>query len=433
MRDKDLFLNHESSNMEEHDDKIQKNPVFILLYFLTVLIVTIIALPFQLIRFLIKNIILIIILSFLVSIFTNFGFVLILGIVSLGFCILSIILDFRLTKKTFRTHFYTLINKFRFSSKIHKHRIGNEKFNASLPITMGNKKYVVIEYGKYKIDPRDEEKLTGFLVLNYDNGEYIEDSEIRKEMLKIYLMWRYVYFNPVLGKEIKTNKSMKLLIKNRIKFQKNIKKAIEDWSNNNYQKARKKFDKKFIEILKYLDAQVLEQYPLLMERLEHQLWVIQNIYTLFEEPSYELYGELYQKINRMRDLADQENKIWGKRLATWKKLYSYKDLKIRKIPEPNFRWFFTGVFGDLIDYLFLESKFVLGGGTIAGVLVEGGKKLNKETRKLLNKIVNYQMFGINAIGRNIEANKRFEKIWVEYKRIWNNPPVSKIRIHTPKN
>lgn len=413
------------------DEKTQVIPnsfiINVISFIITLVTAIFLLLPLQILQFIAGNIISVFLLSIIGTLITGVSFILWLEITSIILFILSLISNFKLLKESFMTQYNSTISNIRFSVCIKKYRIANESSNASQPIKLENKRYVVAEYGTYKKNPTDQGKLTGFLILNHVDGTNIQDSILREKILKVYLMWRYIYFNAVLDKDIKINKTNAMLIKSRINFQNKLKLAIEDWSKDDYKKVKGKYDEKFVKILRELDSEVLTQYPLLTEKLNHQLWIIKNIYILFEKPSYELYEKLYQKINKIQELGTQENQIWNKRLSTWEKLYSYEDEKIKNMPNPKLNWLFRGILGDVINFVIFQLNYPIGGATISGILIEAGKKINKEGRRLINKIFTYHILGIDSIRKNIEINQRFEEIRNEYRNIWNNPPVSKIR------
>ena len=245
------------------------------------------------------------------------------------------------------------------------------------------------------------------------------------ELVNLYLFWRKIYFDPILGKDIKHNR--KPLLKFWLNFQNKFKEIIEERQKNKYEKISKIKNKEFVKILKELDNEVLEQYPFVTKKIKISLEIFNKIYDIFLYPSKEFYQEIFNKINELAIMSNEENKIWTRRLKTWDNLYHYYGVKINKMPDPKFKWLFRGILGDVIDFFVLKQQLPVGGATIAGLTIEGGKKVKKEILKYLNRVLLYHKIGIDAIKKNIEVNKGLKTIRDEYRRILSSDNISKIR------
>ena len=338
---------------------------------------------------------------------------------------LSMVLDYRLIKEGIINQFSLTYGNFRFNQLIQKYKKSNEKFSVSPAISMNDKKYRVIEFGNYNFNPTDSKKLVGFLVLSED-GKLLSNINESNKLVNIYLFWRKIYFNPILGKNIKKNH--KPLLKFWLNFQNKFKEIIDERQKEGYKKVSKIEDKKFVKILNELDNEVLEQYPFVTKKLRISIEIFDQIYDIFLYPSKEFYHKLFNEIDTIVDMGNEENKIWTKRLRNWENLYLYYDIKLNKMPEPKVKWLLTGLLGDLINFFILKQQlYLVGGGTIAGFTIESGKKIKKDTLRYLNRVLFYHKMGIDAIKKNIEINKSLKNVRDEYKQILSSNNISKIR------
>ena len=163
-----------------------------------------------------------------------------------------------------------------------RHRYKGEAFpHASPPIILKNNKYCVIEYRSTEFN-LGEKKLTGFLLLFNNTGKYLQNKSSKEDLLKTFMLWRYIYFDSRLFKDIKKHRLNSLAIKNRLIIQNKLKDAIEKWNKNSLRNV----DEKVIKDIEELNKQAIEQYPILIEKLELELWIIKNIYVIFEKPSF---------------------------------------------------------------------------------------------------------------------------------------------------
>ncbi len=393
------------------------------------ILLTALIIPFSLIPLIIKNIFGNLILSLLLGVVVwkllPISYLLGFLVVLIFFTILNIILDYILIKESFINQFSSTYGSFKFSQLIQKYKKPNEKFKVSPIISVNDKNYRVIEFGTYNFNPTDSKKLTGFLALT-EEGKLLQDSNFSNELVNLYLFWRKIYFDPILGKDIKKNH--KPLLKSWLDFQDKFKDIIEKRQKNDYKKISNVKNEEFVKILKELDTEVLDQYPFVTNKIKISLEIFDKIYDIFLYPSKEFYQETFNKINKIANISNEENKIWTKRLKTWENLYKHYRFEINKMSEPKFKWLFIGVLGDLIDFFVLKQHlYPIGGATIAGLTVEGSKKVKKETLKYLNHTLLYHKTGIDTIKNNIEVNKRLKNVRDEYKRILSSNNTSKIR------
>jgi len=263
------------------------------------------------------------------------------------FILINLVLDFKLLSESFINQYDSIYGNFKFSFIINKYLKGKEKYKVSPIIIKNKEKYRVIEYGTYSFNPTNESKITGFLAIS-EEGWILQEKEIINDVINLYRMWRYIYFNQILGKYLKKNH--KPLIKFWIKFQNRLKLEIEKRKNDNYKKFDNINNKQILAILEDLDNQVLEQYPFVIEKLQICLEIFNNIYNIFLRPSDKFYSYIYAQIERIANITQEENKIWTKRLRTWESLYKYNLIKVGKMPEPNFKEISKGISIDAIKY-----------------------------------------------------------------------------------
>lgn len=338
--------------------------------------------------------------------------------------LLIVIIDYKLLRETLINFFDRIYGASRFAQTSAPYRKENERCSVSPKISVNGGNYRVMEFGTYGFNPTDSRKLTGFLVFN-ETGELVKEKEISNQLVNLYLFWRKLYFDPIFAKQIKTNNP--LFFKSSLNFYSKINKIIEKRQKEGYNNFKVK-EKDFIEILKRLDNDVIEQYPIITNKLQASMEISNQLDDVFLRPSSELYDQIYDKINTISRMSDEENKIWGRRLTTWEKLYNYYGIEIDKLPEANFGSVFTGIFGDLIDFFVLKQQlYPVGGATIAGITVEGSKKVKKETLKYINHTLIYHKMGIDAIKKNIQINKELKKVCDEYGEIMSSDNVHKIR------
>lgn len=408
-------------------EEIQINDNFIMK--LISFVFSLISIPFASIPLIFKkifgNIFLSLIIGGLIYYFSDISFISATLYVLVGFVLISFIEDYKLIYESFINQYDSVYGSFKFSKISERYKKDNEKSKASPVISRQGKKYRVIEYGTYSFDPRDSKKLTGFIVLE-EKGKLIADKSVANEIVNLYLLWREIYFEPILGKDLKKNK--KPLLKFWINFQDKFKENIETRKKEEYKAIENIKEKEFVDILKELDNEVIEQYPFVKQKLKLALDIFDKIYDIFLRPSAELYKEIYEKVEEIAKISQEENKVWTRRLRTWEKLYNYKKDKISKLPSPNFKWIGRGFLGDLINYAVLKQQlYPIGGGTIVGITIEGGKAVRKKTSKLINKYLTYHKFGIDAIKKNIEMNNGLKEIRDKYKQILFSDKTSKIR------
>lgn len=300
-----------------------------------------------------------------------------------------------------------------------------EYANCSPIIRIKNNQYIVVEY-RTSVKPTEKKDISGYTVINKKSKQIVLNDSKLKDILKVYNIWRYVYLNPVLGKEIREDS--KPYLKMWINFQNRFKKQIEENISDNYKKLSEIENKEYVNLIKELDDQVLKQYPFLIKKLKLGLNILDNLYEIFRKPSLEFYSEIIKNLDDISKMTQRENEIWNKRLGTWKKLHSYYHKDIEKLPEPSFRLFKYGILADIIDFFVLrQQQYPTGGSTIVLGSLEAGKKVKKEVLKYLNKKLVYHKFGIDAIKSNIELNNNLKKIADSYKRIWNSVSLSNLR------
>jgi len=284
-----------------------------------------------------------------------------------------------------------------------------ETTRTSLKIKIKNEYFRVIRFlqiniRNMKFDKRERQvdKPEGFVVFDA-KGNIINDKNKLQEILKIYNIWHYFYINPLFA-EINTNY---YFLKNVLYFNKLMIKAIKKRQANNYGQILKKTDEEYVTILKELDNQVLKQSPYLQAKVKAQLELIKSLYNIWEEPSDENYIRMEQLYKEIEENADKENVIWTIRLNYWHKLSEYTTKKIAKI-KPDMTITKKSIILTFIE-AYITSK-ISGLGLILDKLYE----LTKYPIKLLlffyNKKIIYHKFGIDAIKKNIELNKRLKEI-----------------------
>lgn len=400
----------------------------ILLIKLISLIAIILITPFlsmiNIIRGWFKGILDILIFSLLIWWIFHYSFYVSIIVVLIIKAIIILILDSKLIKQSFITTYYSFVNNLRFSSIVRKFWNQGEKSNIPIVLKVGSKQYIVAEYSNI-LREKDISDIKGFLIINYDTEEIVKDENIIKDILRTYLIWRYIYFENILGEDIK--KESKPLIKSWIKFQDKFKEIIEKRIKDRYKSIKRLKDKEMVRILKELDNEVLKQYPYVTRKLKLELEIFNNIYNYFQYPSLELYKQFIDNVDEISKMGEEENKIWNKRLSTWSKLSSYKSIEIEKLPRPDIKRIGLGVIGDIIDCLLKQQIYPVGGATIVTTAIEGGKWARIKTRRFMNIYLTYHLFGINAIKKNIELNKKLKAVRDNYKRMWDSIPLNKVR------
>jgi hypothetical protein len=408
--------------MTQQKDKIKFN--------LTIFLISLIVVPLSIVGVLLKGILKnFLFIVMLILIFYFFGKISFITSLVYSVTITASLIVLQERKLIYETLINTCIKiegNFRFSNIIEAYRRGNEKSNISPIVLKGNNKYRVIEYGDYGFNPTDEKKLQGFIVINNKDGELVLDKNIANEIVNLFLFWRHIYFNPIFGKNMAGNK--KLYFKFWKKFQKKFKESILERQKNNYEMVSNLRGEKFVELLKELDKEVIEQSPFVMRKIELSFDILNQIYTIFLKPSAEFYKEIYEKIEELSKISQEENEIWSKRLRTWGNLYEFRKEKIEKLAKPNFKLVGLGILGDLIDSLFLKQQaYPVGGATIVSLAFEGSKLIKNKTVKYLNEILTHHKFGIEAIKNNIEFNNELKRTKEKYKQILSSDLTKKIR------
>ncbi|HOW37127.1 MAG TPA: hypothetical protein PLK34_02675, partial [Candidatus Pacearchaeota archaeon] len=82
---------------------------------------------------------------------------------------------------------------------------------------------------------------------------------------------------------------------------------------------------------------------------------------------------------------------------------------------------------DIIKYLISKKEPIITEDTLKEIIKESSKIPRKKLLKFLNNYFVLHKFGVDAIKRNIEINKKFREIADSYKRMNNNPQIEKIR------
>lgn len=278
-------------------------------------------------------------------------------------------------------------------------------------------------------DPRAKNKqdLKGFIIFNDQTNKRVTESNLKKKILGYYLFWRHIYFEDDILGEIPLKPTSKRIFQLQLKFLEQFKRQIEERINKNYLSEEIIKDIEFIPILKKLDKEVLDQYPFAKEKIDIQISIFDSLYNLFTNPSDKNYQELINKIDRISELSKEENQIWNDRINTWGKLVKHYNLKIEKIPGPNFKKAGISVLMDLFKYSISKKYPIISDDTLKEIIKERSKPIMKETLKFLNDFFIYHKMGIDAIKRNIEINKKFQEVVRTYNHMVQNPPVEKIR------
>jgi len=94
---------------------------------------------------------------------------------------------------------------FRYWKEIAKYKKNEEKYRTSVSVGLNGKNYKVIEFAKYFFDPRAKNKddLKGFLIFSDADKNESVSLDTKKKILGIYLFWRHIYFDNVLGENKK--------------------------------------------------------------------------------------------------------------------------------------------------------------------------------------------------------------------------------------
>jgi len=311
---------------------------------------------------------------------------------------------------------------------IFKNKKDKEKYRSSVSIKVNGRGYRVIEFAEYKFDPRarDKNDLKGFLIFSEENENEIIEDNIKKKVLGVYLFWRHIYFENILG-DIQLKPHSKRIFKYQQKFQEAFLSQIENRRKKGYGEIAKIKNKNFAEILKNLDDEVYNQSPFVNEKLKIQISIFDSLYSLFTKPSDVSYNSLISKIENLSKLSEDENKTWNKRLATWRKLVNHYDLKIEEMPKPNFKKVGLSVSIDIIKHLLSKNEAIMSEETIEELLIEGTKIPKKKVLKFLNNYFVLHKTGIDAINFNIKVNRKFLELARDSNNILKNPPIEKIR------
>jgi len=316
----------------------------------------------------------------------------------------------------------------KFFSKFIKLQENGEKTRSSVPIEINSKKYRVVEFARYSFDPRAKNKndLKGFMIFDDETEKEVKNEVLQKEILATYLFWRHIYFNNDMLGEIQLKPQSKKFFKEHLKFQEKFKIQIDKRKYEGYPKEDFK-NEDFIPILKKLDDEVNKQYPFVKEKIGIELDIFDSLYNLFTKPSDKLYGNLIEKIDKISELSSKENRFWSERVTTWNNLSKHYNLQIDNLPNPNFKR--AGVYAliDIIKYLISKKEPIITEDTLKEIIKESSKIPRKKLLKFLNNYFVLHKFGVDAIKRNIEINKKFREIAESYKRMNNSPPIEKIR------
>jgi len=360
------------------------------------------------------------IILFLISIFLiKLNWVLSIGLSILISGIINSMVNFRVVKES-AVVFMKQVEAPKYWQFIQKYKKNNERrFAISPPLIYKGKEYKIIEFSEGIT--RDYKKLTGFLIL--DKGKKVDLSEeVKKEVLGVYLFWRHIYNNPLLG-EISLTPPIKHHLKNFLKFQEKFKKIIEERKKEEY----KDFKEDFRNILIDLDEEVYKQYPYVKEKAEKELEIYNKLYSMFTKPSKEEYEKVIKLISDISKISQKENKYWQHRLNTWERLRKYYDFKIDELPNPDYKSLGFVIFIDLIKFLFKKQREIISDETIKEIVKETSKIPKKHILRMLNKYFLYHKLGIDAIKKNIELNQSFKQLAKMYDSLINDPPLQKIR------
>lgn len=349
----------------------------------------------------------------------NVSFMISLGISVLISGIINSLVNFRVSKESY-VNFLRQLEVSKHMNLVKKHRLEGEHHSAiSPPIYYKNKEYRAIELAKGLT--KDTKKLTGFIILNEKDSSEINDKD-KKEILGIYLFWRHIYFNPILGK-INLTSLMKIHLKNYLKFQEQFKVMIEERKKEKYLGIKEDIRS----ILLDLDDEVYKQYPYVKKKTKMQLEIYDNLYELFTCPSDEICEKIMHLISQISQISQKENKYWCHRLKTWERLYKYHEIKISQLSNPNYKKISIGLLIDILKYIFKNKESAVSKETLGNIIVETSKIPRKKILKELNRKLGYHKFGIDSINHNIELNKSFKELNKLYISILSDPPIDKIR------
>ena len=192
------------------------------------LIINIIITPFSLVPLIIKGwlkgLLDIIIFSLMVWWFSSYSLYISLIVILTIKAVIILISDSKLIKQTFITTYYSNVNNIRFSHIVKEFWMLGEKSHIPIILKVKSKPYIVVEYSN-SFKEEYIKDIKGFLVVDYDTEEIVKEEKIITDVLRTYIIWRYIYFENILGDDIK--KSSTPMIKSWIRFQDKFKEIIE--------------------------------------------------------------------------------------------------------------------------------------------------------------------------------------------------------------
>ena len=168
-----------------NDSKIKNSIVLKAISFLVSLITAITVGILPTLKFIFKNIISSLLLSYLILIFFHINFVQSLSYIILTLALISVILNFKLFFESFINQYDSTYGGYKFFPTIKNYLMEKEKYKVSPIISKNNNMYRVIEYGDYGFNPTNERKLNGFLVISED-GKILNNKNQINEIINLY-------------------------------------------------------------------------------------------------------------------------------------------------------------------------------------------------------------------------------------------------------
>ena len=180
-------------------------------------------------------------------------------------------------------------------------------------------------------------KPQGYIIIPLDKDTNKFTKQTALNVRNLYLMWYDAYFNPIMGKSPKGNRTTfkdiilsdktKELILGNLKMFKNIRK-FEDFAyvsssirrRRGYSKIEKRKGEEYTSLLKDLDKLTILQHDKVKEIMDIEIKWIEKSYDLFKFPSDLLFDQLIRDTQRIKDLVEEQNNDFDKRIRLWGKI-----------------------------------------------------------------------------------------------------------------
>jgi|Deesub1362A_J573_1020465.scaffolds.fasta_scaffold06096_4 hypothetical protein len=345
----------------------------------------------------------------------------------------NFLMEFELFIESFETLFDSIVFGIYLSSKIKNYKKHGEYPHISRRIIVNDKGYRVISFTKSPIPEKNLLKskfhiknkkkdvlFTGYVILD-DNFCEVQDIQIIKKVLYYFKIWHYVYINPILGKNGLDITKKKLT--GHIKFIKKFLETIRERKSDNYVNIK---HEEYIKILKELDDQVLHISKYILQKNKLIIKILNNLIIIFKYPSDILYDDIINKFNKIKEFSREENKIWRKRLKTYKKLKEIQSREIEKLPKPSLLNVFRASIVDIFN-IFLFKDPPVPRVTIIVLFFEIVKGATIKLSKFLINEIEYNILTYKVISSNIETNKLLISQFNKLKSILSEKDINLVR------